>query len=662
MTIGKRSSMKQAAGKILGQHWPIILLILVNLVIGLAIVRDYGLSWDEPRIYRYAKHSLDNYSNLFHGLPATDFNEVRLDLYGPAFFMAASLFSRLVTALLPSWSEINSWHLAYFLSFQIGVLSLYFLCKKWMIRWAAFGAALLFSTQPLLWGHAFINPKDMPFMSFFLASITAGLYMVDSVVPLSIGNEATRSALFAAFRKERDVSLLKAKKGAIAFLVVLILSVVGIVTGLSMRFVAVVVTYIYRMDRQSVLGAWFVKVASNADHLAVSNYIHKAQVIFTYAEIVYILLCIPIGIWLFNRVFPLIYKGLVKTYIIPYIKGVLLNPIVLAAGLVLGVTTSIRVIGPLAGGIVILYGLYKSWRKSILFIPPYFLLAGFTIYLTWPYLWGNAAHHFVESLLTMSNYPIEGVILFGGKLVDYHELPPYFLPYLMSIQLTEVVLILFVFGFIISIWRAFTQKQVEPLALIVVWFILPVVGVIANKSVVYNNFRQFLFVLPPVFLAGGLALDSLFMKVKKTFYRGAILLLFALPAVYMDVHLHPYQYVYYNSFVGGVHGAFHNYELDYWGTSYYEAAEYINRVAPPGARVVVWGPIHLFQNYARPDLRVNVFWDVNSATRYDYVVINGLKNGDQIVCKDVNAIKTIGRDGAVLTVIKIPPPEGGACP
>jgi hypothetical protein len=644
------------------EHWPIILLILVNLIIGIAVARDYGLSWDEPRIYRYAKHSLDNYSNLFQGLQVTDFNEVLLDLYGPAFFMVASLFSRLVTTLLPNWSEINSWHLAYFLSFQVGVLSLYFLCKKWTSRWAAFGAALLFSTQPLLWGHAFINPKDLPFMAFFLASITAGLYMVDSVMPLSFGNKEARNALVLAFRMEWNTSALKDKKGAIALLVVLLLSVIGIVTGLSMRFVAVMVTYIYQMDRQSVLGAWFAKVAPNASHLAVSNYIHKAQVIFSYAEIVYILFCIPIGIWLISRVIPLVYKELAKTYFIPYIKRVLLNPLVLAASLTLGIATSVRVLGFFAGGIVVMDGLYKSWRKSILFIIPYILIAGFTTYLTWPYLWGNAVHHFVESLLTMANYPAEGVILFGGRLVSYHKLPPYFLPYLMSIQLTEIVLILFVIGFGISIWRAFTHKQVEPLALIVVWFILPIVGVIANKSVVYNNFRQFLFILPPIFLAGGLTLDSLFMKVRRNLYRGAILFLFALPAVYANVHLHPYQYIYYNSFVGGVHGAFHNYELDYWGTSYSEAAEYINQVAPPGARVVVWGPIHLFQYYVRPDLSTNVFWDVNSATRYDYVVINGLKNGDQVVCRDVDAIKTIERDGAILTAIKIPSQSEGKCP
>jgi hypothetical protein len=232
----------------------------------------------------------------------------------------------------------------------------------------------------------------------------------------------------------------------------------------------------------------------------------------------------------------------------------------------------------------------------------------------------------------------------------------------MSIQLTEIVLILFVIGLVISIWRAFTQKQVEPLALIVVWFILPIVGVVVNKSVVYNNFRQFLFVLPPVFLAAGLTLDFLFMKVRRTFYRSAILLLFALPAIYMDVHLHPYQYIYYNSFIGGVRGAFHNYELDYWGTSYYEAAEYINQVAPSGARVVVLGPIHIFQNYARSDLVTNALSDVNPATRYDYVVINGLKNLDQTVCKDVDAIKVIERDGAALTVIKVPPLSGRGCP
>ena len=31
-----------------------------------------------------------------------------------------------------------------------------------------------------MWGHSFINPKDIPFMTFFLASIYFGLKMLDA--------------------------------------------------------------------------------------------------------------------------------------------------------------------------------------------------------------------------------------------------------------------------------------------------------------------------------------------------------------------------------------------------------------------------------------------------------------------------------------------------
>jgi len=149
-------------------HWPIILLVMINLIIGLIVVRDYGQSWDEPGNYKYAYHSLENYYNLFHGLPVIDFNNLHLDQKGPAFFMLAGLFSRFVTEILPGWSEINGWHLANFLAFQVGVISMYYLARRWTGNWAAFGAALLFSTQPLFWGHAYINPKDIPFLSLGL--------------------------------------------------------------------------------------------------------------------------------------------------------------------------------------------------------------------------------------------------------------------------------------------------------------------------------------------------------------------------------------------------------------------------------------------------------------------------------------------------------------
>ena len=63
--------------------------------------------------------------------------------------------------------------------FLVGTGSFFFLAWRWVGETAVFGSALLFCTQPLLVGHAFMNPKDVVFMSLLIASVTVGLWMVD---------------------------------------------------------------------------------------------------------------------------------------------------------------------------------------------------------------------------------------------------------------------------------------------------------------------------------------------------------------------------------------------------------------------------------------------------------------------------------------------------
>ena len=54
--------------------------------------------------------------------------------------------------------------------------------------------------------------------------------------------------------------------------------------------------------------------------------------------------------------------------------------------------------------------------------------------------------------------------------------------------------------------------------------------------------------------------------------------------------------------MNGVGGAFRSNEMDYWGKSYRETTSYINQVAPPNARIIVFGAPHLVETYARKDL------------------------------------------------------------
>ena len=60
------------------------------------------------------------------------------------------------------------------------------------------------------------------------------------------------------------------------------------------------------------------------------------------------------------------------------------------------------------------------------------------------------------------------------------------------------------------------------------------------------------------------------------------------------VQLHPHQVVYFNALVGGLPGAYGNYETDYWGNSYREAVSLLvdkieseTTAAPPPYRVYV---------------------------------------------------------------------------
>ena len=92
-------------------------------------------------------------------------------------------------------------------------------------------------------------------------------------------------------------------------------------------------------------------------------------------------------------------------------------------------------------------------------------------------------------------------------------------------------------------------------------------------------------------MLAGLGVDQLIAIVKLPILKAALLMIMVLPGVYSCIQLHPYEYIYYNSIVGGVQGANRKFELDYWVTSFRESLYYINEVAKPKtkARVVTVG-------------------------------------------------------------------------
>ncbi|MGZ9222659.1 MAG: hypothetical protein ACXW4Q_11170, partial [Anaerolineales bacterium] len=127
-----------------------------------------------------------------------------------------------------------------------------------------------------------------------------------------------------------------------------------------------------------------------------------------------------------------------------------------------------------------------------------------------------------------------------------------------------------------------------------------------------------------------------------------------LPGLFASVRLHPYEYVYYNQFIGGVKGAVDRFELDYWGTSYREAADEANRIAPPNANVWVDGPAHLFNTFARPDFHIYSPQEAERADHYDVVVTLARYDLEKTSFPEAKIIYTVKREDAVFAIIRTP--------
>jgi hypothetical protein len=161
------------------EYFFLLLLFAANLWIGITVVSDYGESWDEARLYEYGDQSLNAYRALLNSNLAVDFGTDDLRYYGPAYFMGVSLIVRATNIFLPQIPIIDLWHMGNFLCLQFGLLCFYFLARRFFPVMPALGTTALFAFQPLFWGHGFINPKDIPFMAFFTASVYFGLRMLD---------------------------------------------------------------------------------------------------------------------------------------------------------------------------------------------------------------------------------------------------------------------------------------------------------------------------------------------------------------------------------------------------------------------------------------------------------------------------------------------------
>jgi len=226
------------------------------------------------------------------------------------------------------------------------------------------------------------------------------------------------------------------------------------------------------------------------------------------------------------------------------------------------------------------------------------------MYMTWPYLWDAPIARLMESMQFTAAFEGKSTLYRGGE-ASSRNLPWHYFPTLATIELTEPVVVLFVVGVAVAAWR-WAKRKVDRavLGMLALWLVIPLVALIGLGMGIYGNIRHLHFVLVPVMILAGIGMAWAMGRLRRIWVRYAVYTLVVLPGVIGIVQLHPYESVYFNSYVGGVRGAAGVYEMDRFCTSYREAMEFVNGVAPEGAVVLVPGSPGAASPFAREDLIV----------------------------------------------------------
>ncbi len=357
----------------------------------------------------------------------------------------------------------------------------------------------------------------------------------------------------------------------------------------------------------------------------------------------------------------------------------------IAVALTFGAAMSVRIAGVLLlcyfGLVLALYAAHQGWMRRSLDAALAYLArlasrglavaagAWALMLLTWPWAQYDPLRRPFVTLTHMSNFSLHRRKMpFAGEDIWNTDIGWDYLPTYFAIQLPELVLLAGLLGSAIAAFvllrRGHQHRYLLPsLALLALglatW--LPPVYAIAKGSVLYDGYRHFLFVVPPLTVIAAIVIDLAAARLRNTFKAGRAIVAALVAAACLDLavtmhRLHPHEYIYFNRLIGGLGGAQGNYDTDYYGNTFKEAlgglqkwlwqqdrAQYLNTVYSFSGCISAPTSSH----YVPPNIRRTT----RKATRPDFHVGYTRGHCDQRY-GNAPVVVTVEREGARLNLVK----------
>ncbi|HLH96294.1 MAG TPA: glycosyltransferase family 39 protein [Xanthobacteraceae bacterium] len=305
-------------------------------------------------------------------------------------------------------------------------------------------------------------------------------------------------------------------------------------------------------------------------------------------------------------------------------------------------------------------------RMVTRFIPA-LALAYVIMNASWP--WASLAFlNPVRAIFAFAEFHYPVRTLLAGQVYLMSDVPRWYEPDYLAIKMPMVVLIGAAAALIATAWTALVnggknlaRAHAAEIAFLGFTIVFPLACQIIGHGPSFTGMRHFLFVVPPLTALAGIGVDAgLAVIAPRSRLLHAAALVGVLAAFGQDAlaleRLHPYEYLFYNSFVGGLKGAGRRYDTDYWVNIMPAAVKHLEahldeldrqagRKVPRHYTVGVCGERVSFENEADRRLQWTPDWD-----HADFFIAPTQMNCDEVLRGRV--VDQIKRVGVLIGVVK----------
>ena len=205
------------------------------------------------------------------------------------------------------------------------------------------------------------------------------------------------------------------------------------------------------------------------------------------------------------------------------------------------------------------------------------LISHFFMMITWPFIGSNFVQnlsYFISNAFSTPATSFETFYL--GKFVQLDQLPRNYFFVWLGITTPIITLILSALALVFIRNKIKDDLYFLYLSVLVVFF-----AVILGFDLHYSSgLRNFLFLLPIVAMFASITYIEILLESKSSVIKSAFVAtvtIVLLQSAWSMYKLHPHQYIYFNESVENLGGGAELFEVDYYGTAFKDAADWIRK-------------------------------------------------------------------------------------